>query len=107
LKNGVLENQNCFISGATGGIGRCIAMKMAENKCNLFLTSTNITKLKNLKEEIESLYGDKIKIYYEHGDLNEIQDINKIITMAREKIHAVDILVNCAGFFVVKFIYGA
>lgn len=79
-------------------------MKMAENGCNLFLTSTNITKLKNLKEEIESLYGKKIKIYYEYGDLNEIQDIKKIITMAREKIHTIDILVNCAGLFVVKFL---
>jgi 3-oxoacyl-[acyl-carrier protein] reductase len=104
LKYEILENRNCFITGATGGIGRCIAIKMAENKCNLFLTSTNITKLKNLKEEIESLYGEKIKIYYEHGDLNEIQDINKIITMARETIRVVDILVNCAGFFVVKFL---
>ncbi len=95
-------NKNCFITGATGGIGRCIAMKMAENKCNLFLTSTNIIKLKNLKKEIESLYGKKTKIYYEHGNLNDIQDIKKIIAMTRETIHAVDILVNCAGIFVVK-----
>jgi len=104
LKYKILENRNCFITGATGGIGRCIAMKMAENKCNLFLTSTNTTKLKDLKEEIESLYGDKIKIYYEHGDLNEIEDINTIITMARDNIHTVDILVNCAGLFVVKYL---
>lgn len=105
MKYEILENRNCFITGATGGIGRCIAMKMAGNKCNLFLTSTNITKLKNLKKEIESLYGEKIKIYYEHGDLNEIQDINRIIAMAREKIHTVDILVNCAGLFVVKSLF--
>ena len=102
MKYEILENRNCFITGATGGIGRCIAMKMAENKTNLFLTSTNIAKLKNLKEEIESLHGKGINIYYEHGDLNKIQDTNKIITKAREKIHTVDILFNCAGIFVVK-----
>ena len=105
MKKNILENRNCFITGATGGIGRCIAMKMAENKCNLFLTSTNTTKLKILKTEIESLYGEKIKIYYEHGDLNEIQDINKIVAMARGKIHTVDILVNCAGLFMVKYLF--
>lgn len=104
MKYKILEDRNCFITGATGGIGRCIAMKMAENKCNLFLTSTNIIKLKTLKEEIEALYGEKIKIYYEHGDLNEIQDIKKIIAMVRERIHTVDILVNCAGLFMVKFL---
>jgi len=105
LKYEILENRNCFITGATGGIGRCIAMKMAENKSNLFLTSTSIPKLKNLKEEIESLYGNKIKIYYGHGDLNEIKDINNIITLVREKINTVDILVNCAGLFVLKSLF--
>jgi len=101
----MFTNKNCFITGATGGIGRCIAIKMAENKCNLFLTGTNIIKLKALKEEIESLFGGKIKIYYEYGDLNEIQDIEKIIMMIRKTIRAVDILVNCAGLFVVKFLF--
>jgi len=103
-KRDVFVNRNCFITGATGGIGRCIAMKMAENKCNLFLTSTNITKLENLKEEIECLYGNKIKIYYKSGDLNKIQDLAEIIATARKTIHKVDILVNCAGLFVVKFL---
>lgn len=103
----ILENQNCFITGATGGLGRCIAMKMAENKCNLFLTSTSVPKLKDLKKEIESLYGDEIKIYYGHGDLNKINDIKKVISQAREKIHTIDILVNCAGIFVVKSIFAS
>lgn len=104
MKYEILDNRNCFITGATGGIGRCIAIKMAENKCNLFLTSTNVTKLMNLRNEIESLYGEKKKVYYQHGDLNKIQDINKIITSVKEKLHTVDILVNCAGLFVVKFL---
>jgi len=104
LKHEILGNRNCFIAGATGGIGRCIAMRMAENRCNLFLTATNIAKLKDLKGDIESIYGKKNKIYYEHGDLNKIEDINKIIITAREKINTVDILVNCAGIFVVKLL---
>ena len=55
MKYNVFENKNCFITGATGGIGREIAIKMAENRCNLFLTSTDESKLKNLQEEIETL----------------------------------------------------
>lgn len=98
----VFQNKTCLITGATGGIGRCVAMEMAKNKCNLFLTSTNIKKLKRLKEEIESLYGKGTAVYYEHGDLNKIQDIKRIIKKVREKIKNVDILINCAGIFVVK-----
>jgi 3-oxoacyl-[acyl-carrier protein] reductase len=104
MKQKVILNKNCFISGATGGIGRCISMKMAENECTLFLTSTDITKLEYLKEELESLYGKGMKIYYAHGDLNEIGDIDNIIKMARQKLHNVDMLFNCAGCFVVKSI---
>jgi len=102
LKYNILENRNCFITGATGGLGRCIAMKMAENKCNLFLTSTNISKLEILKEEIESIFPGGISIYYGTGNLNEISDINNLIQLARDKIKTVDILINCAGVFLVK-----
>ena len=98
----IFENKNCFITGATGGIGRQIALKMAENKCNLFLTSTNATKLKKLKEELKTLHGENINIFYEPGDLNKIKDINNLITIAREKIRSIDILINCVGIFVVK-----
>jgi short-subunit dehydrogenase len=98
----VFKNKNCLITGATGGIGRCIAMEMAKNKCNLFLTSTNIKKLRRLKQEIESLFGKEIKIYYEYGDLINIQNVKRIIKKVREKIKNVDILINCAGIFVVK-----
>lgn len=98
----IFENKNCFITGATGGLGKQIALKMAKNKCNLFLTSTNSTKLKKLKEELESLYGKNINIFYESGDLNKIQDVNNIIRIVREKICSVDILINCAGIFIRK-----
>lgn len=98
----LFEDKNCFITGATGGIGRHVAMKMAENKCNLFLTSTSAGKLKKLKEELESIYGKDINIFYEAGDLNKIHVVDSLIAVAREKICSVDILINCAGVFVVK-----
>ena len=98
----ILENKNCLITGATGGIGRFIALEMAKNKCNLFLTSTNIKKLKKLKDEIGLLYGRNINIYFEHGDLNKIKDVKRIIKMVWGKIKHVNILINCAGTFLVK-----
>jgi 3-oxoacyl-[acyl-carrier protein] reductase len=98
----IFANKNCFITGATGGIGKHMAMEMAKNKCNLFLTATDTSRLKDLKEEIESSHGKDISIFYEHGDLNNVPDINRIIDAAAEKIRSVDILVCCAGVFLVK-----
>jgi len=102
MKYNTLEHKNCFITGATGGIGKHLAMKMLENGCHLFLTSTNISKLKGLKEELETLYTRDTKIFYEHGDLSKIQDINKLVAIAKEKFPSIDILINCVGIFIVK-----
>jgi len=98
----IFENKNCFISGATGGIGSQIAMEMAKNGCNLFLTDTSIAKLKALRNQIQRSHGKKNKIFYAKGDLNRIQDINKIINVVKKQMGIIDILINCAGIFVVK-----
>ena len=100
----VFKNKNCFITGATGGIGEQIAKKMAENQCNLFLTSTNLDKLENLKEEIKTLNENNINIFYEDGDVNKIEHIRRLISGAREKFGSIDIVVNCAGIFEVKYL---
>lgn len=102
MRRKIFVNKNCLITGATGGIGKHVALKMAKNKCNLFLTSTNATKLRKLKEELECLYGKDINIFYEPGDLNKVQDVNNIIRIVREKICSIDILINCVGVFIVK-----
>ena len=98
----ILKNKNCFITGATGGIGKCIAMKMTENECNLFLTSPSARELKRLKEEIKDAYGNGIKVFYKEGDLNKVEDIKRIIDEAKKKFKFVDILINCVGVFPVK-----
>lgn len=82
-----------------------MAMKMAENNCDLFLTSTHIAKLKALKEELQSLYGKRCRIFCEQGNLNSIQDINKLVKAAKENLSTIDILINCAGVFVVKSLF--
>lgn len=99
MKYLVFKNKNCFITGATGGIGRCVAMRMAQEGCNLFLTATKINKLKSLKKEIESSCGESIKVFYEAGDLNKLRDIDNIVAKARETLELINVLINCAGVF--------
>ena len=98
MKNGILLNKNCFITGATGGLGRNIAIKLAENGCNLFLTSTRTKELQDLVKEIQSLRSG-LKVACEPGDLNKIEDIENIIVKTREISSSIDILINCAGMF--------
>jgi len=98
----MFQGKHCLITGATGGIGRQIALKMAENGCRLFLTSAHITKLEALSKELHSLCEGKIN--YSACDLNNIKDVNRTIDIIKEEHPPVDILVNCAGIFIVKSI---
>ncbi len=98
----ILKDKNCLITGATGGIGENIAVKMAESGCNLFLTSTNDIKLRRLEDRLRGIAGKKIMITYESGDLNNIGDIENIVYKARGEFRSIDILINCAGVFPVK-----
>ena len=94
----ILDNKNCFITGASGGIGSEIAVQLAENGCNIFLTGRNAAKLEKFKKEIKST-GNNIKTFYHAGDLNNVGDIKDIIKAARKKLGRIDILINSAGVF--------
>jgi len=95
----ILKNKNCFITGATGGIGRRITRKMAESGCNLFLTSLEEDKLKELKNELSA--G---QVFYEPGDFNKLEDIERIIKKTTDALGSVDILIHCAGVFEPKLL---
>ena len=95
----ILENKTCFITGATGGLGRHIAVAMAKQGCNLFLTSRSGTKLQELEQELEASGKRSIRVFFRAADLTNIQDVYAIIKDAKEKFKSIDILINCAGVF--------
>ncbi len=99
--NQILKGKNCLITGATGGLGKEIAMEFAKNGCNLFLTGRNDEKLNSLKNELQN---DQIKIDFEAADLSDVDDIQKLIDKTKNAFPNIDILVNCAGIFPVKLL---
>lgn len=105
MNNMLLNGKNCFISGASGGLGEEIAKELANQKCNLFLTGRNEEKLSKIKKDIEKISNNKIKVEYEIGEFNNLNDIKKIISSARESFSNFDILINSAGIFLSKSIH--
>ena len=101
--NQILQGKNCLITGATGGLGKEIVKEFAKNGCNLFLTGRNKEKLNSLKNELKN-YENEIKIDFEHADLSDVDDIQKLIDKTKKVFSNIDILVNCAGIFPVKLL---
>jgi short-subunit dehydrogenase len=99
-----LKNRNVFLTGASGGIGEKLALQFASAGCNLFLTGRNNKRLEVLVEKILQI-NNNISVNHRSGDLESLDDVNSLISSARHALGSVDILVNCAGSFVVKPIF--
>ena len=96
--NTILKNKNCLVTGATGGIGKEISKELASNSCNLFLTSTNNTKLIKLKNQLKKI-NKNIKIEFLSADLTIQEDITELIGTINEKFSSIDIIINSARSF--------
>jgi len=97
----ILRGKNCFITGATGGIGREITRNLAANGCNLFLTSRTSSKLNDLKKEL-GIENSEVMIEKIATDLTEIKNIEDAAKTAISFFGKIDILINCAGIYKVK-----
>lgn len=99
----LLRGKNCFITGATGGLGKDLALQFAKHGCNLFLTSYDDIGLKSF---LDTLYAvdNKIKIYFEHSDLTDQNQFKETIKRCRQQFDRIDILINSAGIFPIKLI---
>ena len=91
-----LTGKCAFISGATGGIGKAIALALAKIGCDLFITAPSNCEL---REVIALLKKHNVKVSGLSGDLSKKDDIYKIIKSAKEVFGQIDILINSAGIF--------
>ena len=69
--------KNILITGATGDLGKDLSLKLAKEGYNLFLTSTNLNKLNNLKRKIQKNYP-LTKISVLDFDLTNIDQIKNL-----------------------------
>lgn len=87
-----------YITGATSGIGKAIALKLAEKKYDLILTGRREEKLKELAEEIKIRFGQDVLILtYDVRNCKKTLEINQSLP---EKWKQIDVLVNNAGLAV-------
>lgn len=99
MSNDVLDGKTCLLTGASGGIGNEIAIKLIENNCNIFLTGATQTKLENLVHKLESINQNNVQIKYSTCDLSNTDDLAKLIDKVRNTFSTIDVLINCAGVF--------
>ena len=91
-----LKNKTAIVTGASKGIGKEIAYKLASNGCSkIFIISRTIESLNKVKKEILSKYNTDIECL--NLDVSVPEEVEKSFQKIISKSENVDILVNNAG----------
>ncbi|XJS11521.1 SDR family NAD(P)-dependent oxidoreductase [Aerococcaceae bacterium WGS1372] len=90
-----LQEKVVILTGASSGIGRALAYKLAEKGAKLVLVSRNENKLTQLSKELNDLYS--IKVLVLARDLTQKDDIESTVEDAMKYFARIDFLINCSG----------
>lgn len=94
-----LNNKTAIVTGARRGIGKAIALSLAEAGAKVVVSDLDRDDCQEVVEEIETKGGTALA---SQCDVSKQGEINSLIEKTKEEFGGVDILVNNAGIFIQK-----
>ena len=91
----MLKGKTVIITGASRGIGKCIAEMMAQNGARVYANARNEGSIDSWAQEISNLDCGTIVPFY--CDLVEVDKIKEILQKIWKEAGRIDVLVNNAG----------
>lgn len=89
------ENKVALITGATRGIGKEIALELAENGFDIAINYRSIQEgMEELKKEIEK---HNVRAEFVKADVSNFEECENMVKETIEKFGKIDVLVNNAG----------
>jgi 3-oxoacyl-[acyl-carrier protein] reductase len=89
-----LEGKVALVTGSAQGIGRAIALNLAQGGARIVLTDMRESKLDEVVKEIEAQGGKAIRFVV---DVTDREAVRKVVDQVLETWEKIDILVNNAG----------
>jgi 3-oxoacyl-[acyl-carrier protein] reductase len=93
----ILQDKVAVVTGASDGIGKEVAFKLANKGVALALIGRDKTKLEKTKQEAEDLGSPKVMIY--PCDIRKTKDLVEVIKKIISDFKNIYILVNVAGIW--------
>ena len=93
-----LTDKTAFITGATKGMGRAIASKLAESGCNLLLTARSTDDLEALTNTLQAKHKG-ISIQFRACDVGDTAQLSSLLDWIGGLPAGPDILINNVGIF--------
>ncbi|MGD1318085.1 SDR family oxidoreductase [Chryseobacterium sp. 2R14A] len=89
-----LKGKVVAVTGASAGIGKAIAVKLAKNGVKVVLGARNIEQLQSIVDDIKNNKGDAIFVKI---DVSKKEDLIHFVNAAVEKYGTLDVIINNAG----------
>ena len=90
-----LDGKTALVSGGSKGIGRAIADSLAREGVRVAITARTAKDLDAAAADIRAKTGTDVVTIA--GDLGRLDEVNRVVATARERLGHIDILVNNAG----------
>lgn len=89
-----LKGKNALITGGGRGLGKAVAIALANEGVNVGITGRNEESLKNTVAELEKL---GVKAAYSVFDVEEMAQVEQGVASIASQLGGIDILINNAG----------
>lgn len=96
-----LKNKVAIITGASSGIGKATAMKLAKEGASVVLCARSEDELNQLKDKIEKAGGKALVV---KTDVTKPADFEKAVSQTLSEYGSIDVLVNNAGLMPLSYV---
>jgi 3-oxoacyl-[acyl-carrier protein] reductase len=89
-----LRGKAAIVTGSSRGIGRAIALALADEGCNVVLCARGEEHLRRTEAEVKATGVETLAVV---ADVTRREDVDRLVAASIERFGRIDILVNNAG----------
>lgn len=89
-----------LITGASSGIGRAVALRLAKRGAHLFLGGRSVERLDQARDEAVAAGAPQTLVHA--GDITSGRGAEELVRAAQEGMGGIDVVVHCAGVGLIK-----
>ncbi|MBN1956622.1 MAG: SDR family oxidoreductase [Desulfuromonadales bacterium] len=90
-----LKGKTALVIASSKGLGKAIGQQLAEEGCDVMLTSRDEQRLQLTRQEIQATAQGRVDCH--PCDITRPDDIAALVKVTRERLGPIDILINNAG----------
>ena len=90
-----LDGNNALVTGGAGGMGKTVAMLLAEAGANVMIADINVSAAEETAAEIAKRFG--VETAFCKCDVTSKEDVDNMVAVTLERFGCIDILNHIAG----------